>query len=229
MKKYKTYHIYIYLGLFLITFLTNISFISLSTQKIKNDVLDLSQNISILEKQNKFANSKENIHQKISAIIDYYNPELLDDLKQQIIQEIYKMDIKYVNLNLDLICAVITHESAKTWKPDIKSRAGAMGLMQIMPRTGKQVTKRLNISWTKAEEILFNPIKNIQIGSYYLSYLIGRFGLEGGLAAYNGGATRVIKWLNNNKNKKFLYQETRNYVPAVILLYEKYSKIQVEG
>ncbi|RPH99279.1 MAG: hypothetical protein EHM72_11525, partial [Calditrichaeota bacterium] len=74
--------------------------------------------------------------QKIIAIIDQYNLTMPRVKKYEIAEEIYTMTKKYPVLNVDLLCATITHESAGTWDPEIISPAGAMGLMQIMPATG---------------------------------------------------------------------------------------------
>ena len=62
------------------------------------------------------------------------------------------MSVKYPNLDVNLICATITHESARTWEPEVVSKAGAMGLMQIMPATGEWLSKYEGITWTGAEE-----------------------------------------------------------------------------
>ena len=73
--------------------------------------------------------------------------------KYEIADEIIKMTTKYDNLSVDLICATITHESAGTWNPEIKSPAGAKGLMQIMPATGMFVAAYEDISWSSSDII----------------------------------------------------------------------------
>jgi len=161
--------------------------------------------------------------QKIMRIIDEYNPTLPANLKYEIANEIYLMSMKYTHLDVDLICATITHESAMTWRPDIKSDAGAMGLMQIMPTTGFLLTKYEGLTWTSAEEVLYNPIYNIRLGCRYLDALIESYDMDGGLAAYNGGEKRAALWLANKKDYNLLWEETRGYVPAVLKLYDKFK------
>ena len=161
--------------------------------------------------------------QKIMTIIDRYNPGMTSSDKYDIANEIYSMSIKYHNLNADLICATITHESALTWRPEVKSMAGAMGLMQIMPATGIFLSAYEGITWTNPEDILCNPIYNIRLGCRYLSTLIAMYDLEGGLAAYNGGERRAALWLASGRNDRILWEETRGYVPAVLKLYEKFQ------
>jgi len=160
---------------------------------------------------------------RIMELIDRYNTTMPSSLKYTIASEIYNMAQKYENLNVDLICATITHESARTWNPQVVSNVGAMGLMQIMPSTGKFLCQFENFDWTSPKDVLFDPVKNIRLGCRYLSTLIEFYGVEGGLAAYNGGEKRAAMWLANNKADGILWQETQNYVPAVMRLYSKFK------
>jgi soluble lytic murein transglycosylase-like protein len=161
--------------------------------------------------------------QRIMALIAKYNPSMPSALQYDIADEIYRMAIKYSNLNVDLICATITHESALTWRPDVRSQAGAMGLMQIMPATGVLLAADEGIPWTSPKEILYNPVVNIRLGCRYLSTLISLYELDGGLAAYNGGEKRAAMWLASGKDNRVLWEETRDYVPAVLKLYEEFQ------
>ncbi|MDQ7053556.1 MAG: lytic transglycosylase domain-containing protein [candidate division KSB1 bacterium] len=163
--------------------------------------------------------------QKVINIINRHNPDMPSDLKYQIANEIYEMSIKYTNLDVDLICATITHESNHTWDPEIVSRAGAMGLMQIMPTTGMYVSQLEGIPWTTPEEVLFNPIYNIRIGCRYLSSMISIYDVDGGLAAYNGGERIASLWLKNDRDDNVLWAETRKYIPSVLKLYEQYQNM----
>ena len=160
--------------------------------------------------------------EKVITIIDSFNPSMPLEMKQEIAGEIYNMSIKYPNLDVELLCATITHESARTWDPSVVSKAGAIGLMQIMPPTGEWLAKYENFEWQSAEETLVNPVYNIRMGSRYLSALIETYELDGGLAAYNGGEKRVGMWLAQNKLDSILWPETRKYVPSVLELYEEF-------
>lgn len=161
--------------------------------------------------------------QKILNIIRIHNPDLSSADMYDIASEVYEMSVKYTNLDVDLLCAVITHESALTWDPEVVSIAGAMGLMQIMPVTGFFLSEYERIPWTSPEEIIFDPIYNIRMGARYLSILIDQYGLEGGLAAYNGGEKQAVMWLKNGKDNQYLWSETRDYIPAVQRLYDEYQ------
>ena len=161
--------------------------------------------------------------QKVIKIIEMHNKNISPVESYEIANEIYEMSQKYSNLNVDLLSAMITHESAGTWNPKVVSKASAMGLMQIMPVTGYFLSEYEGISWTSAEDVLFNPIYNLRIGSRLISTLIDRYGFDGALAAYNGGEKQAALWLANGRDDKYLMNETRDYIPAVRRLYEIYK------
>jgi hypothetical protein len=96
--------------------------------------------------------------------------------------------------------AVMAQESAG--RPDAVSPAGARGLMQLMPGTAQELGVDPN-----------DPAQNIDGGVRYLKQQIDRFGVSGGLAAYNAGPGRFQK---TNGRFEALPAETRNYVPSVM-------------
>jgi len=163
--------------------------------------------------------------QKIMKIIDKYNTSMPSGMKYEIADEIYNMSVKYTNLDVDLICATITHESGSTWEAEIVSESGAMGLMQIMPASGLWIAHYEGVTWTSAQEILFNPIYNIRIGSRMLSTFINMYDLEGGLAAYNGGEKRAAIWIANDKADGILWSETSNYIPHILKYYQEFKTL----
>lgn len=88
-----------------------------------------------------------------------------------------------------LILAVIDTES--TFRYDVVSKAGAVGLMQVKPRTAEEVARRHGLRYQGAEDLV-NPVRNIEIGVAYLAYLRGRFGQSlHYLAAYNMGPSSL--------------------------------------
>lgn len=216
----KTLCVAIALGLFSLNF---ISRDSVEEQQLRisefERILKSSQSIVAVD------SVRTNAIERTVAIIGRFNSEMSSEMKYRLADEIYNMSVKYPNLDVDLICATITHESGRTWDPKAVSRAGAMGLMQIMPPTGRWLAQYEGIDYTSDEEILFNPIYNIRMGTRYLSYLIHAYDLEGGLAAYNGGWKRVELWLANDRADEMLYRETRNYVPFVLKLYDEFKGV----
>lgn len=172
---------------------------------------------------------------KVSKIISRYNYSLDERGIREFANEVFQMTLKYDNLDIEFICATITHESY--WNFKAVSIAGARGLMQIMPATGKNLAKDEGIEWTNADDILFNPITNIRLGSRYLSWFMFKYtsmGYSRGvamvatLASYNGGMRRTNLWLNNNRNYSFLYKETQKYIPRIIDLYDSYKLVSME-
>ena len=89
----------------------------------------------------------------------------------------------------DMIFAVIQAESS--FDPLAVSNRGAVGLMQLLPSTARGLAQELNIHWTD-DSILWDPLTNIEMGTYYLRTLLSRFNnVEVALAAYNHGPTRI--------------------------------------
>lgn len=105
-----------------------------------------------------------------------------------------------------------------------RSTVGARGLMQLMPKTGKQIAQELKEQWS-SENSLFNPDININYGSYYYKSMLNRYGGHAALAtaAYNAGPGRVAKWLPQARPmtadiwiETIPYKETRKYVISVL-------------
>lgn len=233
MKNYRQYRklikSIILITIILIVFLTTVSFSYkyFTVEEAKTKIGDIEQTVSDLRATMNLNSKRQYEIQRIIKIINQYNYSMPVDEKYQIANEIYKMSMKYTNLNIDLICATITHESALTWKKDVISPVGALGLMQIMPQTGEVLAKEEGIKWTSPEQILFDPILNIRLGCRYLSNLIHQYEIDGGLAAYNGGEKRAALWIKNRNHKTdwtILWEETRSYVPAILKLYEKFQQ-----
>lgn len=126
----------------------------------------------------------------------------------------YASTIKYYagryRLPTSLLNAVITAESA--YDPNAISRAGAVGLMQLMPETARRYGVRNRR----------NPSDNVNGGTRYLRDLLKMFNnnVTLALAAYNAGEGTVKKY----GNKIPPYQETRNYVKKVIAYYKEYRR-----
>ena len=84
------------------------------------------------------------------------------------------------------------------FRHDAVSWAGAMGLMQIMPATGKDIASRLGMTITDND--LLNPEISIKFGSFYISSMMNMFNadIDRAMAAYNGGPGNVRKWLESS-------------------------------
>lgn len=108
-----------------------------------------------------------------------------------------------------LVMAVINSESS--FNPSAKSKKGAVGLMQLMPATASWCAQKLDIEYS--EELLYNPHYNINIGVYYLSYLLDKFSERDAICAYNAGEGKVREWVKQNRG--IPYPETQNYLKRV--------------
>lgn len=124
------------------------------------------------------------------------------------------------NLSLTLLSGLMRSESL--FMHDVRSPAGALGLMQVMPRTGRQTARQLNLRW-RGNRTLINPSTNIRIGSYYLAKQLERFGHPAmAAAAYNAGPHRVNQWMPETSMPldawvaSIPFTETRNYVQRVL-------------
>jgi soluble lytic murein transglycosylase len=137
-----------------------------------------------------------------------------------------------------LILSVMKVESG--FDPAATSPVGAIGLMQVMPDTADWIVNHvrpeglecMSEGWTESE--LYDPRKNILVGSWYLSYLQQRFGDVGvALAAYNGGQGRVSAWLEAKQVRagdRFSVDdiplaETRSFVRRVLAVREWYDRL----
>lgn len=118
--------------------------------------------------------------------------------------------------------AVIRQESA--FIPDARSPKGAMGLMQIMPSTGKFIARSLNTRLSNPNQLL-DVSTNIRFGVSYLRKVMDRFDDNTVLAtaAYNAGSQRVRGWLPADEKldadqwiENVPFKETRNYLKNVL-------------
>ncbi|MGB7932114.1 MAG: transglycosylase SLT domain-containing protein [Gammaproteobacteria bacterium] len=125
-------------------------------------------------------------------------------------------------LDTGQVFAVIRQESA--FNSDARSSAGAMGLMQLMPGTGRLTAKRNRLPYTGAGTLL-DVDRNIQLGTSYLRQVMERFNDNPVLAtaAYNAGPQRVERWLPETGSESAAiwiagipFTETRNYVQRVL-------------
>jgi soluble lytic murein transglycosylase len=138
-------------------------------------------------------------------------------------EDIIRQQAAKKDVPADLIAAVIYNESRFR---DQTSPAGARGLMQITPSTA-QVIERLSGGQTFKFEDLSNPDINIRYGTFYLHYLIQKFGGNeiAALAAYNAGETNVTAWGGSSLSLDDIqFPETREYVENVLEKRGEYAR-----
>ncbi len=135
-----------------------------------------------------------------------------------------------VGLDPYLVAAVVREESS--YHPGAVSRAGARGLMQLMPGTAQPMAEVRGWSF-RGGELLDDPAANIQMGSTFLARLMREFGDPRiALAAYNAGPRRARDWWKARKSddvetwvEQIPFDETRHYVKRVTLSWDEYRRI----
>jgi soluble lytic murein transglycosylase len=130
-----------------------------------------------------------------------------------------------------LVAALVGQES--TFDASIRSSANAIGLMQVMPATGRQYAKKLGISGF-SEQRLTDAEINMRIGTQYLADLFRRFAGKAHyvIASYNAGEHRVDRWRSERGDlpqDEFIddipYPETQNYVKRILGTAEDYRRL----
>ncbi|GAB4254737.1 MAG: lytic transglycosylase Slt [Methylomicrobium sp.] len=138
--------------------------------------------------------------------------DYLDEVKKQAGRQ---------QLDPAVVLGVIRRESV--FDKTARSPAGARGLMQIMPQTGRQIASKLNETWQL--DRLFEPSANVRYGTHYFKQMLDRFDGHFALAAaaYNAGPGRVARWLPSGESmpadvwiETIPYKETREYVVSVL-------------
>lgn len=182
-------------------------------------------------------------YKKAMSIISQLNPQ---SKMSQYLAEDSEFNINYIlyplaywpvvvdvsnRYNLDPLVLLSVMREESRYDPNIRSIAGALGLMQIMPQTAYNLNVELKMNIT--DKAMIHDIRtNITIGAYYLNTLLKEFAsLPAALAAYNAGEERVRSWLKEGNYKsvdEFIedipYDETKNYVKHVLMTYNTYKQ-----
>lgn len=172
---------------------------------------------------------------------EYLNLEITD-LPQRYWQALFPRafwnDVKQCSrlygLDPFLVAGVIRQESE--FNPNAVSGAKALGLMQILPSTGKTLAHQLGIP-LRSRTQLFPPKVNVKLGTFLLRKLLDEYGsqLEFALAAYNAGRARVQEWRSEDDIadmpefvESIPFVETRYYVQAVLRNASVYRRLYGE-
>jgi soluble lytic murein transglycosylase-like protein len=130
-----------------------------------------------------------------------------------------------------LIAGIIRQESA--FDPRATSPVGARGLMQLMPETAREMSRKVGVPY--APDRLYDPTNSVRLGAAYFRELMDDFhgNVELALASYNGGPNRIQRlWTKSGPNPRlddFLetlnLDESRNYVKRILVLADSYRQL----
>ena len=158
---------------------------------------------------------------KGSEIIKSVNKNITEQEAFQISTVAYEESEKY-EIDFHFTLGIITAESHFNVKA--KSYCGAVGLMQLMPKTAKYIAEKYDIDYKN----LYDIESNIQIGVAYLYHLKNKFGsYELTAAGYNGGsggAKKYHEYMIGKRKAEQIHNQTLNYVPKVMEYFYDYRK-----
>ena len=130
-----------------------------------------------------------------------------------------------------LVAALIRQESE--FHPGARSGAGALGLMQIMPATGRGLFRRLGIPGFSSRKLTV-PDVSLRLGTFHLKEVLAKFDgeVEKALAGYNAGDSRVPQWMKLGPFREIAefvetipFSETRGYVQSVLRNRDAYRRL----
>jgi soluble lytic murein transglycosylase len=177
-------------------------------------------------------------------------PELMKAVWPQEHKEFFESAAKLKNLDPVLTRSLTKQESG--YFPKAVSSSNALGLMQMIPPTAREIADDLKMGKINFPEDLFDPSRNITMGTHYVAKMLNQFKghVPLALAAYNAGPTRVDRWLKSRPSlvgletgrtsdpefeiwiDEFPFAETSFYVKAIlrnVLLYQIVESGSVEA
>lgn len=137
-------------------------------------------------------------------------------------ESLLESNARHHGLDLSWLYGLIRAESS--FITDARSPAGALGLMQIMPGTGRRVARDSGSEWQGSGELL-SPERNVALGTAYLARLFKRYrgNMVLATAAYNAGPENVDRWIEENEPddpavwaETIPFHETRDYIQRVL-------------
>ena len=211
--------------------------INASEKEYKKDNYGILQISTLYLMAEDYVNSQKIIAKNYSKLKNSLDSPYKDYFYYLIYPYGYKEYIDKYTREFDIdplfVLAVIREESR--FDSQAASYAGALGLMQIMPATGKSIANALGIN-NFNNSMLLNPQTSIKMGCYYLKKQLENFNQNKFYAcgAYNGGPTAMSRWISSYGNKdidEFIehvtYEETKNYIKKVMASYYFYRMLYI--
>ena len=209
--------------------------IEAGSSEIKENPTRALEIATLYKKSNNYANSINIIGKNLKQLKSGLNEPYTDYLYYLYYPYGYKELVQKYSSQYDLdplfTLAVIKQES--NFVPDAGSYAGAQGLMQIMPATGKGIASKIGIPNYNVD-LLLDPDINIRMGTSYLKQILDNFdqNMIYCLGAYNGGPGRMSDWVSKRGNmdidefiESISYEQSREYVKKVMGNYYFYQML----
>lgn len=171
------------------------------------------------------------------AIVPNFEARKREDLPLDVWKVLYPLPYEAVirreaaKNNFDPMLAAGLMRQESTFQADALSGQNAIGLMQVIPKTGRLLARQLHVRFAPAK--LFQPEYNIQLGMLYISGLVKLTGApEYALAAFDAGEDRIAAWKAERNYdeipelvESIPFSETRDYVQIVLRNSEVYRMI----
>ncbi len=209
--------------------------IEAASSEIEEDPTGILKIATLFLKSNDYADSLKIIYENFSKLESKLDQPHMDYLYYLYYPYGYKEAVQKYSGQYDLdplfTLSVIRQES--NFMPLAGSYAGAQGLMQIMPVTGKGIARQIGIS-DYNDILLLNPETNIKMGTFYLRQQMDNFNQNQFycLGAYNGGPGKMSEWISKRGSmdidefiENISYEQTREYIKKVMGNYYLYQML----
>jgi soluble lytic murein transglycosylase len=174
-------------------------------------------------------------------IVPNFDARKIDDLPLNVWKVLYPLPYESVirreaaRNNFDPMLAAGLMRQESTFQSDALSPQNAIGLMQVIPKTGRLLAKQLRVRYSN--DRLFQPDYNIQLGMLYISGLVKLTGApEYALAAFDAGEDRIAAWKAERNYdeipelvESIPFSETRDYVQIVTRNAQVYRELYGPG
>lgn len=168
------------------------------------------------------------------AKFELRRPELMSVVWPNEYSDIFESTARSKNIEALMSRSLAKQESG--YNRRAVSTSGAMGLMQMIPATAREIADDLKLGKLNLPEDMFEPERNIRMGTHYVAKMLGQFKghVPLALAAYNAGPTRVDRWVRSRASiqgleatrssvadneiwiDEFPFAETSGYVKAIL-------------
>ena len=169
----------------------------------------------------------------VFVFLSIFKDKILKMIYPKTYKEIVSIYVEETNVEENLIFALIKAES--NFNEEALSNKGAIGLMQLMEETAKDVANKngIELDLSNIRQDLLKPEININIGTKYIATLLEKYqNKEVALAAYNAGTGTVDNWIEKGVIKadgsdieNIPYKETNNYVRKILRDYKIYETL----